>query len=99
MTALLGLLASPLGRGAALLFAAAMLAGGIYLKGHREGRAACIAQGERDVLETIARANGARAAADRRNADDRRLRDDDTFRRDEGSLRRLPADQLGDGGH
>ena len=99
MTALLGLLASPLGRGAALLFAAALLVGGIYLKGRSEGRAACLAQGERDVLETIARANGARADADRRNADDGRLRDDDTFRRDEGRLQRLPADQLGDGGH
>lgn len=96
MTALLGLLASPLGRGAVLLFAATLLAGGIYLKGHREGRAACLAQGERDVLETIERANGARADADRRNADNGRLRDDDTFRRDEGRLRRLPADQLGD---
>lgn len=82
MTALLGLLASPLGRGAALLFAAAALAGGIYLKGRAEGRAACLAQGERDVLETIARANDARADADRRNADDGRLRDDDPFRRD-----------------
>lgn len=96
MTALLGLLASPLGRGAALLLAALALAGGIYLKGRSEGRAACIAQGERDVLDTIERANGARADADRRNADERRLRDDDTFRRDEGRLRRLPADQLGE---
>ena len=96
MTALLGLLASPLGRGAALLLAALALAGGIYLKGRSEGRAACIAQGERDVLDTIARANGARADADRSNADDGRLRDDDTFRRDEGRLRRLPADQLGE---
>ncbi|SCW79887.1 hypothetical protein [Ancylobacter rudongensis] len=96
MTALLGLLASPLGRGAALLLAALALAGGIYLKGRSEGRAACIAQGERDVLDTIERANGARADADRRNADERRLRDDDTFRRDEGRLRRLPADPLGE---
>ncbi len=96
MTALLGLLASPLGRGAALLLAALALAGGIYLKGRSEGRAACIAQGERDVLDTIERANGARADADRRNADERRLRDDDTFRRDEGRLRRLPANQLGE---
>ncbi|MDQ0347179.1 hypothetical protein [Ancylobacter vacuolatus] len=92
MTVLLGLLASPLGRGAALLLAALALAGGIYLKGRSEGRAACIAQGERDVLDTIERANGARADADRRNADERRLRDDDTFRRDAGSVRRLPAD-------
>jgi hypothetical protein len=96
VTALLGLLASPLGRGAALLLAALALAGGIYLKGRSEGRAACIAQGERDVLDTIERANGARADADRRNADERRLRDDDTFRRDEGRLRRLPANQLGE---
>ena len=96
MTVLLGLLASPLGRGAALLLAALALAGGIYLKGRSEGRAACIAQGERDVLETIERADSARADADRRNADERRLRDDDTFRRDEGRVRRLPADQLGD---
>ena len=96
MTALLGLLASPLGRGAALLLAALALAGGIYLKGRSEGRAACIAQGERDVQDTIERANGARADADRRNADERRLRDDDTFRRDEGRLRRLPADPLGE---
>ncbi|WP_428029273.1 hypothetical protein [Ancylobacter sp.] len=80
--ALLGLLATPLGRGAALLLAALGLAGGLYLKGRTEGRAACIAQGERDVLDTIERANSARADADRRNADDGRLRDDDPFRRD-----------------
>lgn len=96
MTALLGLLASPLGRGAALILAALALAGGIYLKGRSEGRAACIAQGERDVLDTIERANDARAAADRRNADDGRLRDDDAFRRDEGRVRGVPADKLGD---
>lgn len=82
MTVLLGLLASPLGRSAALLFAALALAGGLYLKGRSQGWTACIAQGERDVLDTIARANGARADADRRNADDGRLRDDDPFRRD-----------------
>lgn len=82
MTALLGLLASPLGRGVAVALAAMALAGGIYLKGRSEGRAACIAEGERDVLNTIERANDARAAADRHNADDSRLRDDDTFRRD-----------------
>ncbi|WP_371345290.1 hypothetical protein [Ancylobacter sp. IITR112] len=96
MTALLGLLASPLGRTAALLFAAAALAGGIYLKGRAEGRAACLVEGERDVLETIARADRARAAADRRNVDGGRLRDDDTFRRDEGRLRGVPADKLGE---
>lgn len=82
MTALLGLLASPLSRGVAIALAAMALAGGIYLKGRSEGRAACIAEGERDVLNTIERANDARTAADRRNADDGRLRDDDTFRRD-----------------
>jgi len=82
MTALLGLLASPLGRGVAFALAAMALAGGIYLKGRSEGRAACIAEGEKDVLRTIERADDARAAADRRNADDGRLRDDDTFRRD-----------------
>ncbi|TCK31311.1 hypothetical protein EV667_1420 [Ancylobacter aquaticus] len=82
MTALLGLMASPLGRGAALVLAALALAGGIYLKGRTEGHAACVAEGERDVLDTIERANDARADADRRNADDGRLRDDDAFRRD-----------------
>ena len=82
MTMLLGLLASPLGRAIAILLAALVLAGGIYLKGRSEGRAACIAEGEKNVLRTIERADDARAAADRRNADDGRLRDDDTFRRD-----------------
>lgn len=82
MTMLLGLLASPLGRAIAILLAALALGGGIYLKGRSQGRAACIAEGEKDVLRTIERADDARAAADRRNADDGRLRDDDTFRRD-----------------
>lgn len=82
MTALLGLLASPLGRGAALALLAIVATGAIYLKGRNEGRAACRAEGERDVLETIERAGRARADADRRNADDGRLRDDDAFRRD-----------------
>lgn len=82
MTVLLGLLASPLGRAVAIILAALTLAGGIYLKGRSEGRAACIAEGEKDVLRTIERADDARDAADRRNADDGRLRDDDTFRRD-----------------
>lgn len=82
MTVLLGLLASPLGRSAAFILAALALAGGIYLKGRLEGRAACVAEGERDVLSTIERAGRARADADRRNADDGRLRDDDAFRRD-----------------
>lgn len=79
---LLALLASPLGRLAAGLVLAAALSGGLYLKGRGDGRAACIQQGERDVLETIERADRARAAAERRDADDGRLRDDDAFRRD-----------------
>ena len=82
MTALIGLIASPAGRAGALLALALLALGASYTKGRMEGRAACLAQGERDVLETIRRADGARAAADRRNADERRLRDDDTFRRD-----------------
>lgn len=82
MMTLLGLLASPPGRVAALLVAALALAGGLYLKGRMEGRAACQAEGERDVLDTISRANSARVDADRRNDDTGRLRDDDTFRRD-----------------
>lgn len=82
MTALLGLLASPIGRYLLVAFLAAVAVGGVYLKGRSEGRAACIAEGEKDVLRTIERADDARAAADRRNADDGRLRDDDTFRRD-----------------
>ena len=79
---MLTLLASPVGRAVALLVGALALAGGIYLKGRMEGRAACLAEGERDVLETISRADTARADADRRNLDAGRLRDDDTFRRD-----------------
>jgi len=79
---MLTLLASPLGRAAALLAAVLALAGGIYLKGRMEGRAACLAEGERDVLDTISRAERARLDADRRNLDAGRLRDDDTFRRD-----------------
>ncbi|MGA0561222.1 hypothetical protein ACO2RV_02150 [Ancylobacter sp. VNQ12] len=82
MTMILGLIASPAGRAGALLVLALAALGGVYLKGRMEGRAACLAQGERDVVETIRRAEGARAAADRRNADERRLRDDDAFRRD-----------------
>jgi len=79
---MLTLLASPVGRAVALLVGALALAGGIYLKGRMEGRATCLAEGERDVLETISRADGARADADRRNLNAGRLRDDDTFRRD-----------------
>ncbi len=82
MTALIGLIASPAGRAGALLALALLALGASYIKGRMEGRAACLAQGERDVLETIRRADRARAAADRRTADERRLRDDDTFRRD-----------------
>lgn len=82
MTALIGLIASPAGRVGAILALALLALGASYIKGRMEGRAACLAQGERDVLETIRRAESARAAADRRNADERRLRDDDTFRRD-----------------
>ncbi len=82
MLTLLGLLASPMGRAAALLVGALVLAGGIYLKGRMEGRAACLAEGERDVLDTISRAEHARVDADQRNGDAGRLRDDDTFRRD-----------------
>lgn len=82
MTALLGLLASPLGRAGALILALLAAAGGIYLKGRSAGREACRLEGERDVVETIERADRARADADRRNGDDGRLRDDDAFRRD-----------------
>lgn len=82
MVTLLGLLASPMGRAAAMLAGALILAGGLYLRGHMEGRAACRAEGERDVLDTISRADRARADADRRNDLAGRLRDDDTFRRD-----------------
>ena len=82
MTVLIGLIASPAGRAGALLALALLALGASYIKGRMEGRAACLAQGERDVLETIRRADRARAAADRRTADERRLRDDDTFRRD-----------------
>ncbi|MCK0209004.1 hypothetical protein MWN33_13285 [Starkeya koreensis] len=82
MTALLGLLVSPLGRTGALALALLAAAGWIYLKGRSEGREACRLEGERDVVETIERADRARADADRRNGDDRRLRDDDAFRRD-----------------
>lgn len=73
---------SPIGRYALIALLAVGAVTGIYLKGRSEGRAACIAEGERDVLDTIERANDARGAADRRNADDSRLRDDDAFRRD-----------------
>lgn len=79
---MLTLLVSPLGRAGAMIVAMLALLGGIYLKGRMEGRAACLAEGERDVLETISRADRARADADRRNLDAGRLRDDDTFRRD-----------------
>ena len=82
LTLLASSLASPLGRAVALLVGALALAGGIYLKGRMEGRAACLAEGERDVLDTISRADRARADADRRNGDAGRLRDDDAFRRD-----------------
>ncbi|CAA0088240.1 Uncharacterised protein [Starkeya nomas] len=82
MTALLGLLASPLGRAAVLLLAVLAAMAGSYLRGQAAGGAACRAEGERDVLETIERAARARADADRRHADERRLRDDDAFRRD-----------------
>lgn len=82
LSALLALLATPVGRLAAGFALAAVLSGGLYLKGRGDGRAACIHQGERDVVETIGRADRARAAAERRNADERRLRDDDPFRRD-----------------
>lgn len=75
-------LASPIGRYVLIALLAAGAVGGLYVKGRSDGRAACIAEGERDVLDTIERADDARAAADRRNADDGRLRDDDTFRRD-----------------
>ena len=79
---MLTLLAGPMGRAGAMIVAVLALLGGIYLKGRMEGRAACLAEGERDVLETISRAGRARADADRRNIDAGRLRDDDTFRRD-----------------
>lgn len=82
MTVLIGLIASPAGRAGALLALALLALGASSIKGRMEGRAACLAQGERDVLETIRRADRARAAADRRTADERGLRDDDTFRRD-----------------
>jgi len=75
-------LVSPIGRYVLITLLGAGAVSGIYLKGRSEGRAACIAEGEKDVLRTIERADDARAAADRRNADDGRLRDDDTFRRD-----------------
>ncbi|QIB35108.1 hypothetical protein [Ancylobacter pratisalsi] len=81
MSLLLGLLAGRAGRAAGLFVLAAAMAGGLYVKGRSDGRAACLAQGERDVTKTIQRADRARAAAERRNADERRLRDDDTFRR------------------
>jgi glucokinase len=79
---LLSLFANPLGRIGGLVLLAVVAASGLYLKGRIEGRAACLAQGERDVLETIERADRARAAAERRDADAGRLRDDDAFRRD-----------------
>ena len=79
---MLTLLASPLGRAGVLLVGVLALSGGIYLKGRTEGRAACLAEGERDVLDTISRADAARADADRRNDNAGRLRDNDTFRRD-----------------
>lgn len=82
MLSLVSFLASPPGRIAGLVLLAAVAATGIYLKGRMEGRAACLAEGERDVLETIERADRARAAAERRDADAGRLRDDDAFRRD-----------------
>ncbi|QFR31734.1 hypothetical protein [Ancylobacter sp. TS-1] len=90
MTALLGvltsllstLLSSPLGRAGVLALAALAAAGWLYLKGRSEGREACRLEGERDVVETIERADRARADADRRNGVDGRLRDDDAFRRD-----------------
>ncbi|MCJ8143880.1 hypothetical protein MKI84_13225 [Ancylobacter sp. A5.8] len=82
MSALLGLIASPLGRAAALVLAVLAALGGLYLKGRMEGRAACLAEGERDVLETISRAERARAGAAERDADPGRLREDDSFRRD-----------------
>ncbi|MBS9478834.1 hypothetical protein [Ancylobacter radicis] len=82
MSLILGLIASPAGRLAGALLLAGLLAGAIYLKGRHEGRAACLAQGERDVVETIERANHARAAADQRLADPRRLREPDAFRRE-----------------
>ncbi|MFT0861575.1 hypothetical protein [Ancylobacter sp. G4_0304] len=81
MSVLLGLIASPLARGAALVLVVLAALGGLYLKGRMEGRAACLAEGERDVLETISRADRARAAAER-DGDAGRLREDDSFRRD-----------------
>lgn len=80
--AILKWFASPIGRYVLIALLAVGAVSGIYLKGRSEGRAACIAEGEKDVLRTIERADDARAAADRRNADDGRLRDDDAFRRD-----------------
>ncbi len=82
MIAILKWLIGPVGRYVLVAIIAAGAVSGIYLKGRSEGRAACVAEGERDVLDTIERANRARSDADRRNADDGRLRDDDTFRRD-----------------
>ncbi|WAC27259.1 hypothetical protein [Ancylobacter sp. SL191] len=82
MSLILTLLASPAGRLAGLVLLAVLAGGGLYLKGRHEGRAACLAEGERDVVETIARANRARADADERLADPRRLREPDAFRRE-----------------
>ena len=82
MIALLKWFIGPIGRYVLVAGIALGAVSGIYLKGRSEGRAACIAEGERDVLDTIERANAARSDADRRNADDSRLRDDDSFRRD-----------------
>lgn len=79
---MIAFLLGPIGRYLLVAVLAAGAVTGIYLKGRSEGRAACIAEGEKDVLRTIERANDARDAADRRNADDGRLRDDDAFRRD-----------------
>jgi hypothetical protein len=75
-------LVGPIGRYVLIAMLAVGAVSGVYLKGRSEGRAACIAEGERDVLDTIERAGRARDDADRRNADDGRLRDDDAFRRD-----------------
>lgn len=82
MSLILGLIASPAGRLAGLVLLAALAGGGLYLKGRYEGRVACLAEGERDVVETIARADRARADADERLADPRRLREPDAFRRE-----------------
>jgi len=82
LTGLFGLIATPAGRAAGMLMTAALIGGGLYLTGRSDGGAACLLQGERDVTDTILRADGARAAAERRDANADRLRDDDAFRRD-----------------